>query len=54
MWKRLMLLAGAGSSQDISCDLPYVSVDIRRAPVAPQTAGGNLLKYELFVTNWYD
>ena len=50
----LAVLAGAGSSQDISRDLPYVSVDIRRAPVAPQTAGGYLLQYELFVTNWYD
>ena len=50
----LAVLAGAGFSQDISRDLPYVSVDIRRAPVAPKTAGGYLLQYELFVTNWYD
>ncbi len=50
----LAALAGAGSSQDISRELPYVSVDIRRAPVVPQTAGGYLLQYELYVTNWYD
>jgi murein DD-endopeptidase MepM/ murein hydrolase activator NlpD len=48
------LFAGAAGSQDISRDLPYVSVDIRTPPVAPQTAGGYLLQYELFVTNWYD
>ena len=50
----LAVFAGAGYPQNISRDLPYVSVDIRRAPVAPQTAGGYLLQYELFVTNWYD
>ena len=49
----LAVLAGAGSSQDISRDLPYVSVDIYRAPVAPRTTGGYVLQYELFVTNWY-
>ena len=48
------LVAGTGFSQDISRDLPYVSVDIRRAIVAPPTAGGYLLQYELFVSNWYD
>jgi hypothetical protein len=50
----LALVASAGASQDISRDLPYLSVDIRRPPVAPQTTGGYLLQYELFVTNWYD
>jgi murein DD-endopeptidase MepM/ murein hydrolase activator NlpD len=50
----LALLASAGFSQDISRDLPYISVDIRNAPVAPRTAGGYLLQYELFVTSWYD
>jgi len=48
------VFAAVTCSQDISRDLPYVSVDIRTAPVAPQTAGGYLLQYELFVTNWYD
>jgi hypothetical protein len=48
------LFASAAGSQDISRDLPYVSIDIRTTPVAPQTAGGWLLQYELFVTNWYD
>jgi len=57
MLKCVILVAafmGVVWSQDISLDLPYVSVDIRTAPVAPQTAGGYLLQYELFVTNWYD
>ncbi len=48
------VMAGTGFSQDISRDLPYVSVDIRRAIVAPPTAGGYVLQYELFVSNWYD
>jgi len=48
------VFAVVAGSQDISRDLPYVSVDIRTSPVAPQTAGGYLLQYELFVTNWYD
>jgi murein DD-endopeptidase MepM/ murein hydrolase activator NlpD len=48
------VFAAVTCSQDISHDLPYVSVDIRTAPVAPQTTGGYLLQYELFVTNWYD
>jgi murein DD-endopeptidase MepM/ murein hydrolase activator NlpD len=48
------VFAGVAASQDISRDLPYLSVDIRTSPVAPQTAGGYLLQYELFVTNWYD
>jgi len=48
------VFAGVTCSQDISRDLPYVSIDIRMAPVAPQTAGGYLLQYELFATNWYD
>jgi hypothetical protein len=48
------MFVSAASSQDISRDLPYVSIDIRTPPVAPQTAGGYLLEYELFVTNWYD
>ena len=42
------------TAHDISRDLPYLSIDIRTAPVAPQTEGGYLLQYELFVTNWYD
>ena len=46
------VLASA-ASQDISRDVPYVSIDIRTSPVAPRTAGGFLLQYELFVTNWY-
>ena len=50
----LAVLAAVGSSQDISRDLPYVSVDVRREPVAPRTTGGYVLQYELFVTNWYD
>jgi len=50
----IAVFAGAACSQDISRDLPYVSVDIRTPPIAPQTAGGYLLQYELFVTNWYD
>jgi hypothetical protein len=57
MLKRVILVAafaGVVWSQDISLDLPYVSIDIRTAPVAPQIAGGYLLQYELFVTNWYD
>ncbi len=57
MWKCALLigiLASAGLSQDISGDLPYVSVDIRTPPVAVQTDGGYLLAYEVFVTNWYD
>lgn len=57
MWKCTLLLAffaSAGCCQDISRDLPYVSVDIRTPPVAPPTAGGYLLQYELYVTNWYD
>lgn len=41
-------------AQDISRDLPYVSLDVRRAPVVAQTEGGYLLQYELCVTNWYD
>jgi murein DD-endopeptidase MepM/ murein hydrolase activator NlpD len=45
---------GAACSQDISRDMPWVTVDIRTPPVAPQTAGGYLLQYELYVTNWYD
>src|SRR5690349_5781317 len=45
---------GVACSQDISRDMPWVSVDIRTPPVAPQTAGGYLLQYELYVTNWYD
>ena len=45
---------GTICSQDISRDLPYVSVDIRTPPIAPKTAGGYLLQYELYVTNWYD
>src|SRR5436305_8863556 len=48
------VLANATLSQDISRDLPYLSIDIRKPPVAPRTVGGYLLEYELFVTNWYD
>ena len=44
------LFAGGVSSQDISRDLPFVSIDIRSFPIAPHTAGGYLLEYELFVT----
>jgi murein DD-endopeptidase MepM/ murein hydrolase activator NlpD len=57
MLKRVFVVAafaGAAWSQDISRDLPYVSVDIHTPPVASQTAGGYLLQYELYVTNWYD
>ena len=50
----VVAFAGAVCSQDLSRDLPYVYVDIHTPPVAPQTAGGYLLQYELFVTNWYD
>jgi murein DD-endopeptidase MepM/ murein hydrolase activator NlpD len=50
----VVAFAGTACSQDLSRELPYVSVDIRTAPVAPRTAGGYLLQYELFVTNWYD
>jgi hypothetical protein len=53
--KRVILVAvfvGAACSQDISRDLPYISVDIPTPPVLPQTAGGYLLQYELYVTNW--
>jgi Peptidase family M23 len=46
--------AAMGVSQDISHDLPYVSADIRTAPVAVRTEGGYLLAYEMFVANWYD
>lgn len=41
-------------AQDISRDLPYVSLNIPRAPVVARTGGGYLLQYELYVTNWYD
>src|SRR5260370_29095557 len=54
-WAMLLgILSGIGFSQDIRRDLPYVSIDIRTPPVAPRTAGGYLLPYEMFVTNWYD
>jgi hypothetical protein len=57
MWKYAVLLATlyiSTPAQDISRDLPYLSLDIRRAPVGAQTEGGYLLQYELYVTNWYD
>ena len=56
MLKRVILIAvfaGAAYSQDISRDLPYISIDIRTPPDAPPTVGGYLLQYELYVTNWY-
>jgi hypothetical protein len=56
MWKCAVLatLVTATLAQDVSRDLPYVSLDIRRAPVVARTEGGYLLQYELYVTNWYD
>ncbi len=57
MWKYVMLLATlvvGASAQDISRDLPYVSLAIPRAPIVARTEGGYLLQYELYVTNWYD
>ena len=33
----LALVAVASTSQDISHDLPYVSIDVRKAPLAPRT-----------------
>jgi hypothetical protein len=57
MRKCAMLLATLVSTtiaQDISHDLPYVSLDIRQAPIVARTEGGYLLQYELYITNWYD
>jgi hypothetical protein len=50
----MLIALAAGWSQDLSNELPHISVDIRTPPIAARTEGGFLIAYELYITNWYD